>query len=429
VSALLAALALTAALLGGAGALTLFLEARLASLSPGGLAVSAIHYNPFTGRLALAAVSARDEAGREIFRADAVQAIARLRDVFGAGPLTLQRVHVVAPRLVIAPQPALTLIGLGAPAAAGPPVIVDGISVSDGALVVEAARPGRALVIRDLSARLDRLSAEGESEPAFAIEMAVYGSSARVTGQPLGGGAYALRVRAQGLDAPALLADFPDLLAGTGMRLAEGRADVDATLVIAGARRLASGQLRVNDLVARFAEPRSAPLTAAALVLAVDRWDLEAGAVRISRLELRRPSFTLGVERGAPAGLAALLQRLTGPGVALRRLRIVDGTVRLVTADAPLTLRRLTLGLQSAAETGPHAGFVLTARAGVGGHGRLALEGALSRDFRRAAGAVRAIGVTLDGCGLEDISVPLPPEASPRAVLAALTDAGCAQLP
>jgi len=51
---------------------------------------------------------------------------------------------------------------------------------------------------------------------------------------------------------------------------------------------------------------------------------------------------------------------------------------------------------------------------------RLALDGALSRDLSRAEGAVRAVGVTLDGCGLDDISMPLPAQASPRAVLEAL---------
>jgi hypothetical protein len=153
-------------------------------------------------------------------------------------------------------------------------------------------------------------------------------------------------------------------------------------------------------------------------VLAVDRWDLAAGVGRISRLELQRPVLTL--DRGTPAAITSLVEWLAGPDVMLRRLRIVDGTMRLPGAERPITLRGLALGLQSAAETGPRAGFVLTARAGLGPEGRLTLDGALSRNFRRAEGAVRAIGVTLDGCGLEDMSVPLPVEASPRAVLAAL---------
>jgi hypothetical protein len=36
---------------------------------------------------------------------------------------------------------------------------------------------------------------------------------------------------------------------------------------------------------------------------------------------------------------------------------------------------------------------------------------------------VRAIGVTLEGCALEDISMPLPVHASPRAVLDTLASA------
>ncbi|HZF05729.1 MAG TPA: hypothetical protein VE932_15455 [Patescibacteria group bacterium] len=421
--ALVAAVAFAAALVGGVGALPLLLEARLATLAPGGLAVAGLHYNPFSGRLTLRDVSARDEAGREIFRADVVDATASLGDLLGAAPLTLQRVNVVAPRLVVAPAPALTLIGLGAAGLGAPPVVVDGIVVSHGALVLEEPG-GRALVARDLTARLDRLAALGDGDAAFAVETALYGTDVRITGQPLGRGAYALRFRANGLDAAALLEDFPQALAAAGVRLAEGRADVDATLVVAGSRVLASGQVRVDRLVARFAEPRSAPLTASALVLAVDRWDLAAGAGRISRLELQRPVLTL--DRGTPAAITALVDWLAGPDVMLRRLRIVDGTVRLAAAERgerPVTLRGLTLGLQAAAETGPRAGFVLTARAGVGPEGRLTIDGALSRNFRRAEGAVRAIGVTLEGCGLDDVSVPLPVQASPAAVLGSLAAA------
>jgi hypothetical protein len=93
--------------------------------------------------------------------------------------------------------------------------------------------------------------------------------------------------------------------------------------------------------------------------------------------------------------------------------------VRLVGAQSRLTLGGLTLGLQSAAETGPRARYVLTARAGIA-TGRVSIDGALSRDFRRAEGAMRAIGVTVEGCGIDDLSVPLPAEASPRAMLDAL---------
>jgi hypothetical protein len=420
VKALLALAAFGAALFGGAGALPLLLEARLATLAPGGLAVAGLHYNPLTGRLTLRAVSAHDGTGREIFRADVVDATTPLGDLFGRAPLTLQRVHVVAPRLVVTHAPTLTLAGLGGASFAGAPVLFDGIVVSHGALVVE--EPGRrALVARDLTARLDGPAAFGEGDAAFAVETALYGANVRITGQPLGRGAYALRVRASGLDAAALLEDFPQALGMAGVQLLEGRADVDATFVVAGSRVLASGQVRLERVVARFVEPRSAPFAAAAVVLAVDRWDLAAGAGRISRLELQRPTLTL--DRGTPGAIAALLDWLGGPDVMLRRLRIVDGTMRVATGEEPVTLRGLTVGLQSAAETGPRAGFVLTARAGIGPTGRLTLDGALSRDFRRAEGAVRAIGVTLEGCGLDDVSLPLPAQASPRAVLAALASA------
>ena len=414
---LVALAALAAALFGGAGALPLVVEARLASLAPGGLAVAGLRYNPLTGRLTLREVRAHDESGREIFRADEVEATAPLADFFSGAPLTLQRVRMVAPRLVVAQAPALTLVGLGAAGFAAAPVTVDGIMVSDGNLVVE--EPGRrALVARDLTASVDRLNGAGEPDAAFAVETALYGANVRITGQPLSRGAYALRVRARGLDAAALLEDFPQMLASAGMRLAQGRADVDATLVVAGSRVLASGQLRVERLVARFAEPRSAPFVASALIVAVDRWDVAAGTGRISRLELQRPTLTL--DRGTPSAISAVVDWLSSPEVLLRRVRILDGTVRLAVGAQPVTLRGFTLGLQSAAETGPRAGFVLTARAGLGGAGRLTLDGALSRDFRRTEGAVRAIGVTVEGCGLEDVSMPVPVEASPSAVLTAL---------
>jgi hypothetical protein len=420
VKTLIALAAFTAALFGAAGALPLMLEARLATLVPGGLAVAGLHYNPLTGRLRLQTVRAHDAVGREIFRADEVDATAPIADLFGGAPLTLQRVRLVAPRLVVAQAPALTLVGLGTAGLAVAPLSMNGIMVSDGNLIVE--EPGRrALVARDLTASVDRASGMAEGDAAFAVETALYGTSVRITGQPAGRGAYALRIRASGLDAPALLEDFPQALAVAGIRLTEGRADVDATLVVSGSRVLASGQVRIERLVARFREPRSAPLMASALIVAVDRWDLAAGTGRISRLELQRPTLTL--ERGIPDAITALVDWLARPDVVLRRLRIVDGTLRLAAGVEPITLRGLTLGLQSAAESGPRAGFVLTARAGVGGAGRLTLDGSLSRDFLRAEGAVRAIGVTVEGCGLEDVSMALPVEVSPHAVLSALASA------
>src|SRR5262249_19379350 len=276
----------------------------------------------------------------------------------------------------------------------------------------------RALIARDLTASADRLSGIGESDAAFSVETALYGTTVRITGQPVSGGAYALRVRAQGLDAAALLEDFPRLLSPARIRLTQGRADIDATLVIAQSRVLASGQLRLEHLVARFAEPRSAPFVASALIIAVDRWDVAAGTGRISRLELQRPTLTL--ERATPAAMSTLVDWLSDPSIMLRRFRVVDGTVRLAVGTERVTLRGLTLGLQAAAETGPRAGFVMTGRAGLGAVGRVTLDGSLSRDFRRAEGAMRAIGVTVQGCGLADVSMSLPADASPSAVLTAL---------
>ena len=143
---LLALVAFAAALFGGAGALPLVLEARLAALAPGGLAFDGLNYNPLTGRLTLHSVSAHDAHGREIFRADQVDATAPLVDLLGGAALTLQRVRVVAPRLVLAQAPALTLAGLGGTGFAAVPLVVDGIDVSHGAVVVE--EPGAALSSR-----------------------------------------------------------------------------------------------------------------------------------------------------------------------------------------------------------------------------------------------------------------------------------------
>jgi hypothetical protein len=416
--AILAALTVGATLLGGAGVLTLLVESRLGTLAPGGVAVTGLHYDPLTGRLDLRDVVARDAAGREIFRAERVVATASVTDLLG-GTLLLQRVQVESPRLVVGAAPALTLIGLRS-GSAPPPLSVNGLVVTQGALVIEDDPERAPLVVRELSARLDRLAAFGD-DAAFAVDMALYGASVRATGQPLGGGAYAVRLRARGLDAPAILRDFP--LLGGAVQLAEGRADLDATMLLANGRLLVSGHLKVDGLVARFEDAVGTPLIAETLVLAVDRWDVEAGGGRISRLELRRPMLTVTLDHELPVALAAVLRRLGSPDVALRRLRIVDGTVRVLGSREPLTLRTLTLGLQSAAETGPRAGFVLTARAGVADAGRLTIEGALSRDFQHAEGALRAIGVTLEGCGIRDLSVPLPYDASPRAMLDALATA------
>src|SRR5205085_1211816 len=125
------------------------------------------------------------------FRADEVEATAPLVNLLGGAPLTLQRVHVVAPRLVLAQAPALTLAGLGGAGFAAAPVVVDGIVVSNGAVVVE--EPGRrALVARDLTARLARggvgtASARARRRPLRrAAERAARGHGHRARRRPLG---------------------------------------------------------------------------------------------------------------------------------------------------------------------------------------------------------------------------------------------------
>src|SRR5436309_8960874 len=128
-----------------------------------------------------------------------------------------------------------------------------------------------------------------------------------IAGKPVSAGTCALGGRGSGLGAAAQHEDFSRALRAAGVRLAEGRAEVDATLVAAGSRVLASGQVRLQRVVARFVEPRSAPLVAESVVLAVDRWDVAAGAGRISRLELRQPRLTL--DRGTPGAITALVDR------------------------------------------------------------------------------------------------------------------------
>jgi hypothetical protein len=66
------------------------------------------------------------------------------------------------------------------------------------------------------------------------------------------------------------------------------------------------------------------------------------------------------------------------------------------------------------------SGFVLTGRAGVGSHGQLAVEGTLSRDLRRAEGALRAGGVRAESCTVNDVTVPLPAEPTLGSLVAAL---------
>ncbi len=415
---LLAALALAAALLGGAGVVTRLVEQRLATLTPGGVAFDTLSYDPFTGRLLLRRVRGSDADGREIFRADEIRATAPVADLL-AGIVTLQRAQVASPRLVVPAGPVMKLIALGGAAPRPAPIAVDGLVVTHGALVIEDASRDEPLVVRDLAVRADRMAAFG-GDGAFAVEMALYGASVRVTGQRrFGAPGYAVHVRADGLDAVAALRDFPQLTAGSGVTLTGGRADVDATLLFAEQGLLVSGQVRLERVLARFAERALSPFSAAAVILGVDRWDVTAGAGRISRLELRAPRFSVSLRRGAPSTLASLLDVFADDGVVLRRVRVVDGTLTLDVAEGPITLRGVNLALQ-ARESLSGAGFVLTGRSRVGTDGRLAVEGALSRDLRRAEGALRAGGVTAGGCNVSDATVRLPEAPTLRALISAL---------
>lgn len=418
---LLAVVGLAAVLFGGAGVATWLVEQRLAALAPGGLLFDALRYNPLSGRLTLQHVRGRDANGRDIFRADEVTATVPAAHLL-AGVVTLQRVRIASPRLVVPAGPVMTLIGLGGEAPRAAPISVDGLVVTHGALVIEDAARGAPLVVRDLGVRADRMAALG-GEGAFAMEMALYGASVRVTGQrALGAPGYAIHVRAGGLDAVAALRDFPALTAGTGVTLAGGRADIDGTLLFADRGLLVSGQARLERVLARFADRRLSPFSAAAIILAVDRWDVAAGTGRISRLELRAPRLSVSLRRRVPTLLTSVLDVFADDGVVLRRVRVVDGHLTLDGPDGPLTLRGLNLGLQARERLGG-AGFVLTGRAGVGTEGHVAVEGALSRDLRQAEGALRAGGVKAGTCAVSDATVRLPAEPTLQSLVAALAAA------
>lgn len=414
---ILAAIASLAVLFGGAGGATWLLERRLAALAPGGFDVQALHYNPFTGRLHLQGITARDRLGREVFHADSVEASAPAAEVLG-GTVTLTRARVQAPRMVVPAGPLLALAGRPTEL----PLAVRGLVATVGSLRVESA--GFApLHLSDVSVRADAI-AEAAHHGAFAMTTTAYGTVIRLTGQP-GVGGYAVRIRAAGLDAAAVLRDFP-VLASTGLRLTRARGDVDAELLFArSSRLLVSGALHLNDVVARVPDAGVSPLSAAAVIVAVDRWDVEAGAGRIARLEVRRPKGTVDVARSAPV-LARLVDRLGDAGIILRRVRLVDGTLTLVDPEqGRLTLRGLALALQ-ARERRAEAGFVVTGRSGLGPAGRLTFEGALSRDLHRIDGVIRAIDVRLPSCTVGDTTVAIPAPPSVPAVAAALMAGGCA---
>ncbi len=383
--ALLVALTLIAAVIGGAGLATLALERRVAALAPGGVDVATFDYNPLTGRLALAGVRARDAAGREMLRADHVVAtVSPLRLL--TRPLTLSRARVVAPVLTLRAGAGLDLAelaaGLGAaPAAAtGLPVRIDDLVIAGGRLVVEGASEGgaAALVVRDLDVRLSRLTtAPAESsDVAFAVEMAAYGATVYLTGQPRGDG-YLLQVRAHGLDVPALVRDLGP---GPLDAIQRGRGNLDVGVLLIGGRSLASGHARVTDAVVTLPVEGRPRLRAAAVSVVLDRLDLVAGTGRINRLDLTAPTLALPAATAATT-LAMLMDPLRGrPELLLRRVQVADGTLVL---QGPRPVR--VQGLQVTAhapERRNDGAWLVTARAGLDGGAEAALDGIVARDLR-----------------------------------------------
>jgi hypothetical protein len=401
VRALVAALAVVAALLGAAGTATLVVEHRLSALAPGGLEAAALHYNPFSGQLALSGVRARDAAGRELFHAERVTArVSPVRLLLR--PLTLAQARVTAPRLFLKTAAALDLAELAAglgnvPAAAtNLPVRIEDLAVTRGSIVVEGAGEGGApLVVRDLNVRLGRLTTAtvDQHDVAFAVEMAVYGTLVYVTGQPRGPG-YALRVRARGLDVAALMRDVPiAMLSG----LEQGRGEVELELLLVGGRLLASGHARVTQLVLTLPGSGRSQLRAELLGVAVDHFDLTSGTGRVARVDLVAPALSLPAESAAGT-LAALAERFQDrPELLLRRVTVSRGTLALEGAGA-VRLEGVQLAAHAPERRGDGA-WIVTARARQGPDAEVALDGVLARDLRGLDAVTHMRGVTLSPWG------------------------------
>jgi hypothetical protein len=397
VRAILVALGLLATLLGGAGAATLVLEHRLAALAPGGVDVATLRYNPLSGQLALTGVRARDAAGRELFRADRVVATVNPLRLLGR-PLTLIRARVTAPRLTLRAASGFDLAGLAADLGAAPaaatklPVRIEDFIVVGGSVVVEGAgEAGGPLVVNDLDLRLSRLTTAtiDQHDVAFAVEMAVYGTTVHVTGQPRGLG-YALHVRARGLDAAGLARDAGmEALEG----LQRGQGELDADLLLIGGRLLVSGSARVTDIVLALPMPGRPRLRAATLAVVLDNVDLASGAGRITRLDLAAPMLSLPAADAARV-LAALVDPLRNrPDRLVRRVIVTDGTLALEGVGG-VRLQRVQLAAHAPERRGDGA-WIVTARAGLGPDAEIALDGVVARDLRAldAVARVRRVAV------------------------------------
>jgi hypothetical protein len=401
VRALVALLALLAAIFAIAGGSALLLERRLAALAPGGVSVGALHYNAFTGRLELADVRARDADGHEIFRAAQVDATAQPLSLLG-GALSLGRMRVAGPHLTLRTgsfdlddvaagfDAAHAFFGSGG--ALPLPVHVDDLVVGDGAVVVEGAGEGGApLAVRDLDLRLSRLTtaAVAGRDVAFAVEMAVYGTTVHATGQPRGRG-YVVHVRARGLDAVALARDFPlPALAS----IERGRAEIDADLVLSDGRVVTTGFVRLNDAVVALPLTGRPRLRAASIAVAADAVDLARGAGRIARLDLVAPVLTLPTRTAAGTVTEALPPLRADGDLTVRRISITDGALTLQGTPG-IRLSRLQLAAHLPERRGS-GGWVVSAQTALGDHATVSVDGLVTRDLRGLDVFTRLVRVPL----------------------------------
>jgi hypothetical protein len=402
VRALVAVLALAAMVFGVAGGSALLVERRLSTLASGGVTVAGLHYNAFTGRLALADVRGRDAEGREVFRAEQVLATANPLSLLG-GALSLGRVRVTGPHLTLRAGGGFDLDDvaagfgaahtfLGSRGALALPLRVDDLVIGGGAVIVEGAGEGGApLAVRDLDLRLSRLTtaAVEARDVAFAVEMAVYGTTVHATGQRRGGG-YVVRVRARGLDAVALARDFP-IAALNGLE--RGQAEIDAELVLTGGHVVASGFVRLTEAVLALPLTGRPRLRAASIAVAADAFDLASGTGRITRLDLAAPTLALPLA-GAAATLDEALAPLRGESdLAVRRISITDGTLSL---DGPQSVRLSRLQLAAhLPERRSGSGWVVSARATLGADAEVSIDGLAARDLRGLDAFTRLVRVPL----------------------------------
>jgi hypothetical protein len=389
VRALVAVLALTAMVFAVAGGSALLVERRLSTLAPGGVTVAGLHYNAFTGRLALADVRARDAEGREVFRADEVVARANPLSLLG-GALSLGRVRIAGPHLTLRAGGGFDLDDVtasfgaahaffGSRGALARPLHVDDLVIGGGAIIVEGAAEGGApLAVRDLDLRLSRLTtaAVEARDVAFAVEMAVYGTTVHATGQPRGGG-YVVHVRARGLDAVALARDFP-IAALDGLE--RGQAEIDADLVLTGGHVVTSGFVRLTDAMLTLPLTGRPRLRAASVAIAADAFDLASGTGRITRLDLAAPTLALPLASAAKTLEEALAPLRGESDLAVRRISITDGTLGL---DGPQSVRVSRLQLAAhLPERRSENGWVVSARATLGADAEVSIDGFVSRDLR-----------------------------------------------